>query len=1032
MQYLRYILLALILLMLGITPEGEAQKQPGIAESVLKLLDRQAIRAYNAADYTTALEKWRFALSMARLSGNREYTGHFLSVIGVANIHLEHYQQALTASEEALAIRRELGNRYGEGVDLSNIGLVYSYLGHYQQALDSHQQALSIHREFEDRKAEAKDLSNIALLHTNLQQYPQALDYSRQALALKHELGDRQGEGDDLHNLGVIHMKTGQYQQALEYLQQNLKLRREFGDRQGEGGDLNTIGRIYGTQGQYQQALDYFQQALEIGRETGNRYGESENLGSIGIVYWYLGQPQEALSYYKQALEIDRAIGNKNGEAVALDNIGVVYGAEEQYQQALKYFRQALAIEREIGDRHGEGGALTNIGLSYRKQGHYQEALAHFQQALTLKREIGDRRGEGVALLNIGAVYGDLGEYQRAYKALRNCIDIHAALGNIEQLWKAQRELAYVEVLLQQLEDAVTTYEFALNNIESLRAGLAQKEHKLSFMQGKLHVYDELLDLLFRLHKHHPDKGYARKALEIFERKQGRIFLEEMGQSGARLFAGLPKTIVQRETELETQLEQLRNRLSGERASAVSDEGRERIKTLEQHEKILQSKQQALQTRIKSEYPDYHALRYPRPAALSEIQNEVLREDELMLIYGVMWERTGLWLIGREEFGMFSIEIGEDALTQKVAELRETLWQEWDTERRERGLALRSQREQKPEKRTSFVQLSHELYNILIPEEVRPQLTDQHTLNIVPTGPLYALPFELLVTNLPPNPLPKGEEDISPLLPGEGAGVRFLIEEIPISYLSSASLLKTLREAQARRSSTARYPLLAFADPAYRVPQESDSIRALRDRSYRNFFGGDFAELPETADEAKAIAELLEAPQESEPLQLRENAARSKVFALNAGERLDDYHYLLFAMHGVLPGNADHVTQPALVLFDDYLTMGDVFGLKLNARLVSLSACNTGRGVQVRGEGVMGLTRAFMYAGTPAVAVTLWSVESLSAKELDIGFFRFLNKGHSPARALQAIKLQMLRGEIGEEYHNPYYWAPFVIFGDNI
>ena len=1043
MRSVKCMVVALMLVILGITPKGEAQKpQTGLMGATLKFLDQQALQAYNAGDYNTALDKWRLGLNLARISGDRYGIGYFLSVTGRTNINLARYQQALEASEEALAIRRELGDRRGEGIDLSNIGIILANLGQYHQALEYYQQALLVRRELSDRQGEARTLGNMAAAYTNLQHYQHALDYARQALSIERDIGDRHGEANELEILAVIQMKTGRYQQALEYSQQSLSISREIGDRHSEGEALNCIGRIYGAQGQYQQALEHFQLALAIGRNVGNRRVESENLVSIGAIYCYLGQSQEALNYYEQALEIDRAIGNKAGEANDLDNIGVTYGAQGQYPQALDYFRQALDIEREIGDRHGEGEALIHIGLVHRFQGQYQQALDYFQQALSLKREIGDRRGAGVALLNIGSVYNDMGEYQKAYDALQDCIDIHAELGNIEQLWKALRGLALAEVQLRRFEGAVMTYERALNNIESLRAGLAQKEHKLSFMQDKLSVYDELIDLLLWFHKHQSDKGYARKALEIFERKQGRIFLEEMGQSGARLFTGLPETIAQRESELEAQLEQFHSRLGDECASAVSDERHERIATLEQQEKALLAELQALQTRIEHEYPDYHALRYPRPAALNEVQDEVLQEDELMLVYGVMPERTSLWFIGTEKFEMVSIEIGEDALAQKIAELRETLWQEWDMEHRERGLVLSGQIDQKEETRIPFAQVSHELYQILIPEAVRPLLNDQHTLNIIPTGPLYALPFELLVKTHPPAPslVKRGGENSSPPLAGgvRGGGKEvpeephYLIEDIPISYLSSTSLLKTLREAQARRSSTARYPLLAFADPAYRTSRKGGSVRALRDRSYRDFFGGDFTELPETAGEARAIAELLEAPQESEPLQLRENAARAKVFELNAAERLDDYHYLLFAMHGVLPGDADRITQSALVLFDDYLTMADVFGLKLNARLVSLSACNTGRGTQVRGEGVMGLTRAFMYAGTPAVAVTLWSVESLSAKELDVGFFRFLNEGYSPARALQAIKLQMLRGEIGEEYHNPYYWAPFVIFGDGM
>jgi CHAT domain-containing protein len=180
----------------------------------------------------------------------------------------------------------------------------------------------------------------------------------------------------------------------------------------------------------------------------------------------------------------------------------------------------------------------------------------------------------------------------------------------------------------------------------------------------------------------------------------------------------------------------------------------------------------------------------------------------------------------------------------------------------------------------------------------------------------------------------------------------------------------------------------------------------------------------------KTIAGLLHAPDESEPLQLREKASKANVFAFNQDERLDDYQYLVFAMHGVLPEDVDDLNQPALVLSDDFLKMAHVFGLQLNAKLVSLSACKTGLGKQVKGEGVIGLTRAFMYAGTPTVAVTLWSVESLSAKDLDIGFFQHLKAGLPPAQALQAIKQQMLRGEVGDRYQHPYYWAPFVVFGD--
>ena len=224
--------------------------------------------------------------------------------------------------------------------------------------------------------------------------------------------------------------------------------------------------------------------------------------------------------------------------------------------------------------------------------------------------------------------------------------------------------------------------------------------------------------------------------------------------------------------------------------------------------------------------------------------------------------------------------------------------------------------------------------------------------------------------------------------------------------------------------SDAQGPLKASEANLNRLFQEG--AQAYQRADYRGASGKWQAAL----EQARAVADALNVPQDSDALQLRENASRAKIFELQENGTLANYRYLLFAMHGVLPDEVGHVQQSALVLSDDFLIMADVFELQLNASLVSLSACNTGLGVRIRGEGVMGLTRAFMYAGTPAVAVTLWSVESISAKELDVGFFQHLQEGLAPAEALQVIKIHMLQGEYGEEYRSPYYWAPFVLFGD--
>ncbi len=770
-----------------------------------------------------------------------------------------------------------------------------------------------------------------------------------------------------------------------------------------------------------------------IRRAISDRQGIGNTLNNIGIVYYRIGQYQRALQYYKRALAIHREIGDKMGENDDLTNIAVVYRKLRQYQTALEYHKQTLEIRRDIGDKWGVVNSLTNIGMTYRKLEQYQTALEYHKQALEIRRNVGEKLGIGYSLNNLGLVCHGLGEYQQAYTFFQNSYNMLRTL-DFGDLWKIQSNLASVEVHVNQPESAIKHYEEALDTIEQLRVGLTEKEYKLSFMQDKLFVYDEFIDFLQKLHKEHPNKSYDCKALEIYERKQGRVFLEEMGKSGARRFGGLPENLFQDELDLELQLEQTRKQLVDERSKLITEQNKERIENLEEREKSLQEDQEALQIKIKTEYPDYYALRYPKPVALSDLQKNVLHNGELLLIYGVIKEQTVLWVVSKQDFKLFTINISEERLRKKVEAFRkfpDEILAVIDTRPFE---ALRLAEDQ--EILNNMAQQSYELYQRLIPadDNIRQMMEQANMLYIVPTGPLYGLPFEALVTKDPP---------ISET-------PHYLLHDHPVAYLSSASLLKILRDAQVQRKQTTQYPLLAFANPIYEISTTStktpssqtttlvaslDTIQAMRREQYSAIMGGlPFEPLPKTEDFVKEIKRILQASDESEPLQLGENASLSTVRRLNNNDRLDDYRYVLFATHAVLPDEVDFINQPAIVLShpeteEGYLTMADAFGLQLNADLVALSACNTGQGTEIRGEGIIGLTRAFMYAGTPAVGVTLWPVFEQASSELNTRFFKRLKAGDSLAVALQEAKKELL-DEDDELLRHPVFWTPFVVFGD--
>jgi len=378
----------------------------------------------------------------------------------------------------------------------------------------------------------------------------------------------------------------------------------------------------------------------------------------------------------------------------------------------------------------------------------------------------------------------------------------------------------------------------------------------------------------------------------------------------------------------------------------------------------------------------------------------------MMLVYGVMKKNTVLWIISKQDFQMLTLPIDEDTLKQQVAKLRVYL--------------------SDPSFHSKFPQASLDLYQTLLPKAVRQLLVGAEILYIVPTGALYGLPFGSLVTFYKPR-----------------REIHYFIEDYAISYLSSASLLKTLREEEHKTQPPE--PLLAFADPEYPPCGVSDEKKAetlaqRRTKSYLKWTkGGCFKPLAATADEVREIANLFNADH-NKALYLGAKASRSTVFSLNEKQLLDDYRYVIFSVHGIIPDKINQIEQPALVLSnpltDGYLTMADAFTLKLNADLVNLSACHSGCTEEscsenVRGEGIMGLTRAFMYAGTSRVAVTLWSVNLSSAKDLSVGLFTHLKAKKKMAHALREIKLKMIQGKASNPlYMNPYHWAAFVVHGD--
>ncbi|MEG4208787.1 tetratricopeptide repeat protein [Microcoleus sp. S13_B4] len=965
--------------------EGEQLYQQGTAESLRK-----------------AIAKWEEALKLYREAGDRSGEATTLHNIGAVYSKLGEKQKALEYYSQSLPLTRAVGDRPGEATTLNNIGAVYSDLGEQQKALEYYSQSLPLRRAVGDHSGEATTLSNIGAVYSELGEKQKALEYLSQSLPLTRAVGDRRGEALTLNSIASVYSALGEKQKALEYLSQSLPLSREAGDRAGEATTLSNIGKVYSDLGEKQKALEYFSQSLPLSREAGDRAGEATTLSNIGSVYSALGEKQKALEYYSQSLPLSRAVGNRGGEANTLNNIGKVYSDLGENQKALEYYSQSLPLYRAVGDRSGEAITLSNIGEVYSELGEKQKALEYYSQSLPLTRAVGDRGGEATTLNNIGKVYSELGEKQKALEYLSQSLPLTRAVGDRGGEAGILYNIAYVKRDLGNLTEALTNIESCLKIIENLRTKVASPELRTSYFATVQDYYQFYIDLLMQLHKTQPKSGYDTKAFEASERSRARSLLELLQEANADIRQGVSPELLQKERSLQQQLDALEKRRIEvlNRPNSTPEQKAE----LEQQRQTLIAQYQDIQTQIRTTSPRYATLTQPQPLTLTQIQQQILDDQTILLQYSLGKDRSYLWAVTKTSITSYELP--------KAAEIETTAKKFRD--------AVTA-----PTSRNSPTQIAiaNDAISQIILQPVAAQL-GQKRLLIVGDGVLNYLPFAAL--SLPGK---SGENGNPPL-----------IVDHEIVLLPSASTLGILRQNYSDRQPPTR-TLAILADPVFsgndeRVKNSSsattqqavESANPGLSRS-RGDNNAQFNRLKFTRQEAQIIQALVPANSRTESLDFE--ASRATATSSN----LSQYKIIHFATHGLVNSTHPELSGVILSLVDEkgnpsngFLRLTDIFNLKLAANLVVLSACQTGMGQIVQGEGMVGLTRGFMYAGAQRVVVSLWSVDDEGTATLMSSFYQgMLQKGLTPAAALRAAQLEMLKQE---KWKFPYYWAAFNLQGE--
>jgi tetratricopeptide (TPR) repeat protein len=1018
-------------------------------------------------DPQTALKYLDQSLSLWREIGMRYRLAYAFVNIGGAYSLLGDYPNALYHYRQALLLWRTLGKRQQEARSLITIARLYDLLGEKQLAIDRYKDASDLWRELGSRRAAASALSNIVRIYDSLDNKQRAIDYQNQVDKLRHSQASSLSQESAQDELT---------REELANLQRMLTFARSTGDRVWEARALNRLGNLYFSDGETKQAIDHYRQALDIFLVVGgnNRREVALTLNSMAIAYQSIDEKQQVISSHRQAAELFRNAGDRRQEARSLSRLADAYSSSGEKQLALGLYRKSITLFQEIGEHRDAVIPLDRLGQIYESLGEIQKALEVYLQARALWQDMKARVREAGLLTRIGDLYEKSGEKQQAREYYNLAHRQWQTTGTLSEEASILYKLARVDRDLGNLDGARSAIEEAISLIESVRGKVISQELRTSYLAAKHYYYELHIDLLMEMHQRRPSEGFNKMALQASERARARSLLEILAEAGVGVRQGVNPELLEQERALEQQL---------------SDAGSRKIELMmfdEKNQAELASVNREIDTaiaqldnvksQIRNTSPRYASLTQPAPLSIEEIQHGILDADTLLLVYALGERRSYLWAVTQTTIDSYGLpkRIDIETAALRVRELLSTGNCTADGETAERKSArLRWEMKQ-------YTEEAIKLSQILLGPITR-QLGKKR-LVIVADGVLHYIPFGALpdpkvALNISSDPktidtppkhtpdsrVPRRVRTISnkqilkknPPIPPSAPAIESQVIWQPlmigheIAYLPSASTLAALRRELAGRPPATKM-LAVLADPIFEESDERIMIKAPKAENQNQSDqynltltkereivptltcranGKRSSRLPHTRQEAEQIIRLDDTTRSM--IALDSDASRTTVMS----GRLSQYRYVHFGTHAQADNERPELSTIVLSRFDErgteqqgFLYAYEIYNLILPAELVVLSACETGIGKQVKGEGVISLTRGFMYAGAKRVVVSLWSVSDQATAELMIRFYyKMLKEKKNPASALRAAQIEMWHSE---KWRAPYYWAAFTLQGE--
>ncbi|HEK85253.1 MAG TPA: CHAT domain-containing protein [Candidatus Aminicenantes bacterium] len=870
---------------------------------------------------------------------------------------------------------------------------VYANLGKLSEAQEYYIQCLELARlsgdeqttNFCQKSLEIINTYNTAKKLKQIGQYEKALEEFKITLIVCDEIKNDILKIKSLRQQGLIYLDLNKVQQYFECILKANKIANSINNPIEEIITLNNLGHYYSLIDNLNLAIENFNNAVLLSARTDLpsdvRFDAYYNAGVVNI---NIGNYDKAIEYFKEALGlIERDKSNPyysatlSNLATSYKKIGIDKGNKDDLDKAFDYFNQALSAAEATGNQQFQVAIFNNIGSLKAHLDENLDSLYYLNKARALAEQLKLNSYLASIYTNIGIIYARLGDYQNSSLYYDKAINLALSENENRTLWESYLEKGNLLRKQGKISESRFYYLNSINIIESLRSKLSMEEDKASFLgtDKRLDAYHNLIDLLIATNNNHLSQASLNEAFGFIERAKARSFLDSIESSKISEQAPADIKLINQEKEIMSDMSKLYTKLI---RPELSEEERNNIL---KEVKNLEDKLDNVRRQIRSQNPNYAKLTYPEIITYDQANREFVDSKTAVFTFIVGKDSAYAFALTKKGLKVYSIP-AQSELRKKVINHRKAIS---DTDNHD-------------------FQSGQELYKLLLEPGM---IEGIKNLIIIPDDILNLLPFEtLLVTHQP---------------------VDWLIRHYTVYYAPSLSSLRELARHQNRKNrSKPKQNLFAVGDPYYGELEEKYpelSTKAIFQDLY-TLADLKFYRLKYSHEEIKRISNLIPKATILE----REKATEDLVKSAN----LSDYKIIHFAAHGLIDDQKPARSAIVLTLDNDpaedgFLQMREILNLKLNADLVVLSACQTGLGQFIRGEGIKGLSRAFFFAGASSVLMSLWTINDQVSSQFMERFYFHLKSGKTTAEALRKVKLEMIDSGV---VSHPYYWATFILSGD--